>query len=200
MKFLGLIWDEKLTFKKHLSELKAKCQKPLALLRSITSLRCGADQKLMKMIYNAQVRSRLDYGCIVYILASETNLKLISSIPTEALRIITGAFKTTTISTLHVFGFEMPLELRREHLAMQYFYKICSYLDNPACAIMHQLQQRRLYENKTLPLPFSIRMQKLIEEAGLVSGGVKPYFSYIMLDIKTPTWSIEPPSLNTKLA
>ena len=43
-------------------------------------------------------------------------------------------------------------------------------------------------------------MQKLIEEAGLVRGGVKPYFSYIMLDSKTPTWSIEPPSVNTELA
>ena len=85
-------------------------------------------------------------------------------------------------------------------MALQYFYKICSYLDNPACAIVRQLQQRRLYENKILPLPFSIRVQKLIEEAGLVRGGVKPYFSYIMLDIKTPTWSIEPPSVNTELA
>ena len=89
----------KTDIKKHLSELKAKCQKPLALLRPITSLRWGADQKLMKMIYNAQVRSRLDYGSIVYMSASETNLKLISSIPTEALRIITGAFKTTPIYT-----------------------------------------------------------------------------------------------------
>ena len=140
-KFWGLIRDGKLTFKKHLSELKAKCQKPLALLRYITSLRWGTYQKLMKMIYNTQVRSRLDYGCIVYMSASGTNLMLISSIRTEALRIITGAFKTTPISALRVMGFELTLELRREQLALQYFYKICSYLDNPACAMVRQLQQ-----------------------------------------------------------
>ena len=61
------------------------------------------------------------YDQVLYMSASETNLQLISSIPTEALRIITGAFKTTPISTLHVLGFEMPLELRREQLALQYF-------------------------------------------------------------------------------
>ena len=63
-----------------------------------------------------------------------------------------------------------------------------------------QLQQRRLYENQTLPLPFTIRMQKLIEEAGLVRGGVISYFSYIILVVKTPTWAIEPQSINAELA
>ena len=79
-------------------------------------------------------------------------------------------------------------------------WSLLCHLFSPAYAIVRHLEQRRLYENKTLPLPFSIRVQKFIEEAGLVRGDVKPYFSYIMLDIKTPTWSIELPNINTELA
>ena len=52
-KFLGLIWDTKLTFEHHIKYLKARCQK--SLCRSL-------------------VRSKLDYGCIVYGPASKTAL------------------------------------------------------------------------------------------------------------------------------
>ena len=43
-------------------------------------------------------------------------------------------------------------------------------------------------------------MQKLIKEAGLVRGGLKLSFLYIIIHIKTPTWSIDPPSVNAVLA
>jgi hypothetical protein len=44
-KFLGVTWDNKLTWKPHIQELKTKCQKPLNFLKSISSHDWGADQK-----------------------------------------------------------------------------------------------------------------------------------------------------------
>lgn len=199
IKFLGVHWDPKLTFQKHLSELYKSCQKPLALLRSITSHKWGADQKILKMIYNTQIRSRLDYGSIVFMSASRTNLQKIESIPNDALRTITGAFKTTPIKSLKVLGYEMPLQLRRQQLALQYYFKIRSFLNNPAHKAVTMCSQRRLFENKQMPPPFSIRIQQLIETNNIPSMGIKSYFSYSILGITTPSWSIDPPNINLGL-
>ena len=64
-KFFGIIFDRKLTFIPHYKKLKAKCQKALNLLRVVAHTDWGADRK-KKNIYRTIVRSKLDYGCIVY--------------------------------------------------------------------------------------------------------------------------------------
>ena len=65
-KFLGAIFDKKLTFIPHIKELKAKCQKALNLLRVVVHTDWGADRKILLNLYRTIVRSKLDYGCIVY--------------------------------------------------------------------------------------------------------------------------------------
>jgi hypothetical protein len=119
-KFLGIIWDEKLTWRPHLLNLKANCQKLLGLMRSISSLTWGADQNTLKLVYIAYIRSKLDYGSIIYASAHKTNLQIIDSIANEALRISTGAFKSTPIESIYILANEIPLNMRRNKLSLQY--------------------------------------------------------------------------------
>ena len=44
IKFLGLLWDTRLTWRGHVSTLQGECKKLLGLLRSISSHDWGADQ------------------------------------------------------------------------------------------------------------------------------------------------------------
>lgn len=105
-KFLGLIWDNKLTWKNHIAQLKADCNKKIGLLRSITAQDWGADQHCLMKIYRMLIRSKIDYGAIVYNSACQSNLKLLDPIANEALRISTGCFKSTPSATLHVLADE----------------------------------------------------------------------------------------------
>ena len=65
-KFLGVIFDRKLSFIHHINYLKAKCQKSLQLLRVVAHTDWGADKSTMLKLYRSLVRSKLDYGCFIY--------------------------------------------------------------------------------------------------------------------------------------
>ena len=73
-KFLGLIWDTKLTFEPHIKYLKARCQKSLNILKVLSRTEWGADRTTLLKLYRSLVRSKLDFGCIVYGSASKTAL------------------------------------------------------------------------------------------------------------------------------
>ena len=99
-KFLGLIWDRGLTFKDHIQYLRGKCLKALGMLRVLSHTDWGADTHTLLQLYKSFVRSKMDYGSIVYSSASYNVLKRLYSVNNEALRICTGAFRTSPISSL----------------------------------------------------------------------------------------------------
>ena len=61
-KFLGVLFDRKLSFIPHIKYLKAKCLK--ALLKVLTDW--GAGRTVLLQLYRSLIRSKLDYGSIVY--------------------------------------------------------------------------------------------------------------------------------------
>ena len=75
------------------------------------------------MLYRAIVRSKFDYGCIVYGTASNTNLQQLDSIHNSGLRLALGAFCTSPVSSLYTEANEAPLEERRLKLSMHYYVK-----------------------------------------------------------------------------
>ena len=99
-KFLGLWCDSHLSFKKHISVLKTQCKEALNLMRVVAHLKMGGDKTTLLMQYRAIVCSKLDYGCIVYVTASNTNLRQLDSIHNSGLRLAFGAFCTSPVSSL----------------------------------------------------------------------------------------------------
>jgi len=76
-KFLGLIFDRKLSFIPYLHYLKEKCLKAINLLRVVAHTSWGADQQTLLHLYRSLIRSKLDYGCIVYGSARPSYLNLL---------------------------------------------------------------------------------------------------------------------------
>ena len=56
----------KLSFIPHIKFLKAKCLKALNLLNVLSHTSWGADRTTLLRLYWSLVRSKLDYGCIIY--------------------------------------------------------------------------------------------------------------------------------------
>ena len=90
-----------------------QCKEALNLIRVFAHLKWGGDRDTLLMLYRAIVRSKFDYGCIVYGTASNTNLRQVDSIHNSGLRLALRAFCTSPVSSLHTEDNEAPLEERR---------------------------------------------------------------------------------------
>ena len=109
----GLWWDLHLSFKKHIRALKTECKETLNLIRVVTHLKWGGDRDTLLMLYRAIVWSKLDYGCIVYGTASNTDLRQLDSIHNAGVRLALRAFCTSPVSSMYTEANEAPLEERR---------------------------------------------------------------------------------------
>jgi hypothetical protein len=66
IKFLGVIFDSKLNFVLHITMLKEKCLKALDVIKVVANTKWGADKNTLLYLYRSLIRSKLDYGCIVF--------------------------------------------------------------------------------------------------------------------------------------
>lgn len=167
-KFLGLIFDRRLTFVPHIKYLRDKCLKAINLLRVVSHTDWGADSPTLLKLYQAQVRSKLDYGCIVYGSARSSYIDSLDRIQNLALRICLGAFRTSPVQSLHVESHVMPLHLRRDKLALQYITKLRSNPLNPAYDVVFKPALKTLFETKPHTIPtLGLRMNNHIHAAGI---------------------------------
>jgi ribonuclease HI len=153
-KFLGVIFDQRLTWKPHVDYIVKKCKSRLNLMRSVTGSYWGASRSSLITIYKMLIRSILDYGAVAYDSATEAVKKKLDSIQASALRIITGAMSSTAVSALQVETGEMPLSLRRQELQIKYATKIKSTPNHPATPVLTENWQTRSkkYKQGTEPL------------------------------------------------
>ena len=71
-KFLGAIFDRKLSFISHIKYLKTKTTRSQQLLRVVTHTKWGADRQALLKLYKALLRSQLDYAIFIELLGSPT--------------------------------------------------------------------------------------------------------------------------------
>ncbi|GFN91185.1 retrovirus-related pol polyprotein from type-1 retrotransposable element r1 [Plakobranchus ocellatus] len=129
--FLGVVFDSKLNFSSHVKYLKKKCLKALNLLRVVGHTDWGADRATLLKLYRTLVRSKLDYGSVIYGSAKKHVLKALDPIHHHGLRIALGAFRTTPLKSLYAEAGEPSLEHRRMKLAFNYVLKLKSLPRNP---------------------------------------------------------------------
>lgn len=89
----------------------------------------GATRQALQRVYCAMIRPIIDYGSLIYSLASESILKKVSGIQSQALRIGSGAFRTSPDSAMLVEMAELPLKLRRLKLKMAYWCSVRGQVD-----------------------------------------------------------------------
>ncbi|GFV78151.1 putative RNA-directed DNA polymerase from transposon X-element [Trichonephila clavipes] len=131
VRFLGVIFDSKLTFLPHVLYLRKKCEQSLNILKVLSNTLWGVDRVSLLRVYQALLLSRLDYGCVVYGSARASVLKRLYTIHHSALRICSRAFTTSPVTSLYVVCHQPPLELRRRQLSANYFIRAMSVPSHP---------------------------------------------------------------------
>ncbi|KAL0868212.1 hypothetical protein ABMA27_007748 [Loxostege sticticalis] len=103
--------------------------KGINILRSLAGISWGSDPRILNMLYKSLVRSHFDYSCLAYINANHSVLRKLDVIQNMALRIISGAMRTTPINSMEVETCIEPLSLRRLQLAEKFCSKILARKD-----------------------------------------------------------------------
>ena len=182
-KFLGLLFDKKLSSIPHIKALKAKCLKTLDILKVLSNTNWGGDRSVLLNLYRSLVRSKLDYGSVVYGSARKSYLKCLDTIHHQGLRLALGAFRTSPVESLYAESNEPSLYTRRGKLSLQYITKLAANPKNPA----HYCVSNPKYEAIK---PLGLRIQPLLEQANISIKNVQPF----SLPSKEP-WTQNPPKV-----
>lgn len=198
-KFLGMLWDNKLTWAPHINQLKANTTKVVGMLKSISAQDWGGDKLILRHLYRIFIRSKLDYGSMIYHSAAKTTTNILEPVVNDCLRMITGCFKSTPVESLKIIANEPPLSIRRDLLSLKYFLKIKSQLSSPAHSAISDHSRRLLFQNKNLTPSFAIRTHQLLTTFNIDINFICPEFSYTLLNITTPTWKTRSITTNDEL-
>jgi ribonuclease HI len=163
--FLGLIFDKKLTFQSHIYKLRKKCERSLNLLKILSNTTWGAHRSSLLKVYHAIIRSKLDYGCVAYGSARKSVLRRLDTVHHCALRLCSGAFRTSPVDSLYVDCCEPPLELRRKILSLQYYFRLSSHKSHPFHTHTFTSYLTRIYNHRPSCIPpFHYRIKKILSD------------------------------------
>ena len=123
-KFLGVTYDQRLSWKPHISGVVDRTKSAYNLMRCVSGQSWGASNKALLAIYRALMRSRLDYGSQAFYTASKTQLQRLDQIQSKCLRLSCGAFCSTAVNALQQDCGEMPLHLKRRQLTLRLASKV----------------------------------------------------------------------------
>ena len=151
----------------------------------------GGDRTVLLNLYRSLIRSKLDYGSIVYGSARKSYLKSLETIHHQGLRLALGAFRTSPVESLYAESNEPSLYIRREKLSLQYVTKLAANPRNSAHDCVFNPKYERFYNNKPTAIkPLGLRIQPLLEEANINIKNVQ-HFSF---PSKEP-WTLNPPKI-----
>ena len=196
-RFLGVIFDKKLSFLPHIKTLKTRCQTALNALKVFSNPEWGGDSDILLQLYRSMVRSKLDYACQIYGSARKSYIKMLNPIQNQGLRLALGAFRTSPEESLHVEANEPPLELRRKKLSLQYALKLSSTPENPAYNQVFNPKQDIINittKNENIIKPFSLRIREDLKELNITEKDTENFFFP-----KIPPWTIKNATVNLEM-
>ncbi|XP_067141009.1 uncharacterized protein, partial [Centruroides vittatus] len=110
----------------------------------------------------------------------------------QALRLCTGAFRTSPVQSLYVDAYEPPLSLRREQLSLFYYIKQKSQIKSSVDCIVSDTQLIRLFAARPSSVPtFSIRMENVSSTIDLDMGNISQPELYSISPWSTPVINVD---------
>nr|CAI5831930.1 unnamed protein product [Callosobruchus analis] len=131
IKLLGIVFDTKLHWNDHIEYLITRCKKCVNLIRRLSGTRWGADREILIGIYRSLIESRILYAGTVYSSVRPSKIKRLESLQLTALRLATGAFRTSPATSVLCDASIMPLHLKLGIQTIRYAANIKSLPHHP---------------------------------------------------------------------
>ena len=123
--FLGIRFDNHLTFKNQIQYLKQTCNKRLNVIKILSHKSWKLSKKTLLQIYTTLIRSVIEYSAIIAPVINKTNFKHIQIIQNNALRTILHVKKIEhlDIDELHKRAGIEKIDTRLKYLRKKYIEK-----------------------------------------------------------------------------
>jgi ribonuclease HI len=113
----------------------------------------------------------------------------------EAMRISTGAFKTTPVVNLNIITNEPRLKLRRKDLLLRYYFKLKCHFLNPAYRCIHNTNLELFFTSRECsPKAVIQKLRQVINQYNIPTQPVHPHFTPT-----TFTWMMQRPNVNLSM-
>ena len=136
-KFLGLHFDRKLNWKIHIQAITDKILKKNNIFSVLVKRNFGPSTQSLITLFKTLIRSKADYGLIVYGAAAKSHLNKLDTALRIPMRLILGSFKCTPTEDLYVETGLEPTSLHREWLAARYTIQLGRKPLNAAYSAVH---------------------------------------------------------------
>lgn len=178
--YLGVTYDKKMTWRQHITLAESKARRKLNIMRKLAGTQWGANGKILKSVYQGTVRPHLEYGSSSWMTAAKSHQNTLDKVQNQALRIITGAMKSTPIEKMEQVTGIPPLSTRRKQKAMLQAtkYKCTQY--HPMSTRLEKLSSGRLKSRSS----FAIETRALHREHQARLPAVQP----ITFSLDAPPW------------
>lgn len=186
-RFLGLLLDYKLMWIPQLKDLRIRGSRSNNIIKVIVKNNRKTDCKKLLNIYRTMTRSKLDYGCQVYGSASKTALKILDPVHHQALRLCTGAFRTSPVESIYVEAEEPSLIDRRSMLLLQYYTRAQKL---PNSLVMQSLGNSgldgRYRKSRRKPKSVSFKIRQLLKDLQIEMPSIMPLYKPKLIPWQVP--------------
>ena len=166
VRYLGVIFDKSNTWKPHISNLRTKAFKTIDLLKHLTHKKWGADCISLIRLYIMLLKPLIEYGIEAFSSAADTYMRKIETLQNSAIRIATGAFKSSPIPSIHAYTGIKPLKFYVETKMLNYFLRIKVNTSHPLHLLIdEELPPKSYLERcKTLIRAYNLDLDNLMME------------------------------------
>ncbi|GFT26215.1 putative RNA-directed DNA polymerase from transposon X-element [Trichonephila clavipes] len=172
--------------------------KALNILKVLANTRWGLDRTSLLRLYRALIRSKLDYGSVVYSSACKSLLKILDPVYHQALRLCLRAFRTPPVESLYAEAYEPHIRFAEKVFMFELFYEN-PINENKYCILY--LFNFSLYDfnshrsSLTYLQPFHFRIRDLINDLNLNTGRIA-----LCKISEVPPWKVIYPKVDFTLS
>ena len=99
-RFLGIIFDYKLTFSVHIDMIQTRCNNAINIIKYLCGTWWGSDPETLTTLYKSFVRSVMAYGIFLYFPNNKKHSKRLEQIQYTAIRTALGYRRSTPTNVL----------------------------------------------------------------------------------------------------
>ena len=176
--------DQRLTWKDHIDKLVDQCTRRLNLMRIISSREWGADLSTLRCFYLAFIRSKIAYAAEIWSSCAKTQMQRLCRLQNAALRLMTGALRTTPVAAMEIEADVLPLDLFIDAMVLR--KRVSAHFMAPDAP-------GRVCKCSA-PLSFYQRSKRLLKDRKIkLPDRASPSFVVQALFSGTPPWEWDPP-------
>ncbi|KAL1447326.1 hypothetical protein WDU94_005622 [Cyamophila willieti] len=188
-KWLGLNLDASMTWNTHINQIKSKSLRALNVMKILSNRTWGLRRETLRRLYFAYVLPILDYGSVLYSSACDSQLAKLNVVHNSAVRLISGAFRTSPIVSLLAEAAIPPLSVRRKILALNYVCNVSRNVHNPVYLLLFNRTLQLRIDKPRYPLPLRNRVETMPEYNELKA------YSVLKTRLDMPPWLLKIPSV-----